>query len=119
MDLQITGLRKQGAADEEYVLLEATADCNLADYILCDTTFTSAGKVSNHLRHTYWFPPKAVKRGEFVILRTGTGKNGTFTTTAKQVVHRFFWGLGSAVWNNSGDAAVLLEVSAFAVAKAV
>ena len=97
MNLKIVSVHEKGKANDEYVLLEVLADCNLSYYGVADTTYTADGKISNKLRHFYWFSPKDVKIGQLVVLRTGTGKNDQYTTTDGKTVHRFFWGLGNAV----------------------
>lgn len=118
MNLKVVSIHNHGNASAEYVLLEATSDTNLKYYMIADTTYTSTGNISNKLRHTFWFGTHDIKQGELVVLRTGTGTNDTFTNTAGKVVHRFYWGLGSAVWNNTGDAAMLFNISSWNTTKA-
>lgn len=118
MDLKIKAVHNHGDAAEEYVLLEVTDDCNLEFYMICDTTYASPGYISNRLRHTFWFYAKEVKKGDLVIVRTAVGKDSTFTNTAGDTVHRFYWGLRSAVWNNTGDAAVLMNICEWNTTKA-
>ena len=110
MKLRILSIGEQGNANKEHVWLEAKQDCDLKFYGLADTTYTSSNSISNKLRHFFWFPPKAVKKGELVLLRTKTGTNGKYTASDGRTVHRFYWNLKSAVWNNDGDAAVLFEM---------
>ena len=55
---------------------------------------------------------------EWAALQTGTGKNDQYTAASGKKVHRFFWGLGSAVWNNDGDAAVLFEMRTWKTTRA-
>lgn len=110
MDVKIISVHGQGDFDSEYVLLQVTADCDVGKYQLCDTTYTDDDKVSNKLRHTYWFPDKAVKKGDLVSLWTKSGKNTTAKNNSGTTIHRFYWGLGKAVWNNDGDCAVLQQL---------
>lgn len=109
MKLEIISLHNRGDVEKEYVLMEAKSDCDVGRYVLSDSTYTAAGKVSNKLRHIYWFPDKEVNKGDLVSLRTGTGKNTTLTNASGTTIHRFFWGLKTAVWNDDGDCAVLIE----------
>ena len=51
-------------------------------------------------------------------MRTGTGTNDEYVTSDGKTVHRFFWGLESAVWNNDGDAAVLFEIKTWKTTRA-
>ncbi|HEX8620946.1 MAG TPA: hypothetical protein VF718_03175 [Allosphingosinicella sp.] len=111
MDVQINTIRKEGDASEEYILLDVLADCDIGEYLIADNTFTDKGNVSNKLRHVYWFPDKQVKKGELVSLRTGKGKNTTTTNNNGIKVHRFYWNLGSPVWNDdNADAGILMHI---------
>ena len=118
MDLKILAIHEQGKAAEEYVLLDVLKDCNLTNYGLADTTYTSSEKISNKLRHFYWFPPTLVKAGELIVLRTGTGTDDSYKNTGGKTVNRFYWGLKSTVWNNTGDAAVLFNFADWNTTKA-
>ncbi|WP_087138724.1 hypothetical protein [Brevundimonas diminuta] len=118
MNLKILSIYEKGNSSKEYVLLEVIADCNLDYYAIADTTYTGEGKISNRLRHFYWFASKAVNKGERLVLRTGKGKNDTYKTDAGKTVHRFFWGLGSPVWNDDGDAALLIQMKTWKATKA-
>lgn len=109
MKLKIVSVHNHGDAEKEYVLLHATEDCDIGRYALADSTYTADDHVSNKLRHFYWFPDKKVKKGEYVALWTGKGTN-TVTVRDGVSVHTFYWGVGGAVWNDTGDCAVLLEI---------
>ncbi|MDJ0388695.1 hypothetical protein QMO56_11280 [Roseomonas sp. E05] len=111
MKLKVLSVYNRGDATKEHVLLEAVEDCNANRYLLADSTFTGDGMISNRLRHTFWFPSKAVKKGELVSLWTGKGSNTEAANAAGTKIHRFYWNLGSAVWNDDGDCALLIEVS--------
>lgn len=118
MKLKILSIHEQGNASAEYVLLEVAQDCDLSHYGVADTTYSSENSISNKLRHFFWFPPTSVKKGELVVLRTGEGKKESFRNTSGKQVHRFYWGLKSAVWNNTGDAAVLFHLDTWKTTKA-
>lgn len=118
MNLKVTSIHNHGNAAEEYVLLSVLADCDLVYYALADTTYNANDTISNKLRHHYWWVSKQVKRGELVVLRTGIGTDDSYNNSAGNKVHRFFWGLKSAVWNNSGDAAVLFHLNTWNTTKA-
>lgn len=113
MKLKIVDVKSKGDFDKEYVLLQATADCNLKDYMICDETYDADGK-SNLNRHSYWFPDRPVKKDDFVSIWTKTGKNAVGKIDGDKPLHRFYWNLKGAVWNNSGDVAHLVEIADFA-----
>lgn len=118
MNLKILSVHEQGSASKEYVWLEVVNDCDLKNYGLADTTYTANNAISNKLRHFYWWPPHQVKKGERVVLMTGKGTNDSYTLPNGQKVHRFYWGLASAVWNNTGDAAVLFHLATWNTTRA-
>lgn len=118
MDVRIAGIHGQGDAPKEYVVMHVDVDCDIGDYILADSTFITPDDVSNALRHMFWFPNKQVKAGDTVVLRTGVGTDTEEAMKGGSTKHRFYWGLGSAVWNDTGDAAVLIKVEEWAVRKA-
>lgn len=112
MDLAITNIHGQGDYKSEYVWFLVKNDCNLGDYLLADDTFGRGGAASNKLRHVYFFPKKEVKKGERVALRTRVGKDHEDTLESGEKVHRFYWNLKHAVWNDNGDCAHLLKAPA-------
>lgn len=118
MDLKITSVHNHGKCNEEYVLLKATADCDVGYFMLADTTYTKKDSVSNKLRHTFWFPNKKIKKGDLVSVWTRTGEDTTTKTDSGTPVHRFYWGLKTSVWNDNGDCAVLLEIETWQLFKA-
>jgi hypothetical protein len=93
MKLKVLSIHEQGSANKEFVWLEVVESCNLKYYGLADTTYSSDDKISDKLRHFFWFPSREVKKGERIVLRTGTGTNDQYTTTDGKKVHRFYWGL--------------------------
>lgn len=110
MDVRISKVSGHGDYKNECVLLEVVADCDIGEYMLADSTYTPDNMISNKVRHTFWFPDKKVKKGDFVSLWTQEGTNTTTTNDAGKTVHRFYWGLKQAVWNDDGDCALLFLI---------
>lgn len=117
MNLELSSVHGQGKASEEFVILTVLRDCDLQYYMLADTTFVGPGNISNKTRHSYWWAPCTVKSGDKIVLLTGVGAD---TKEAKSgfSIHIFYWNLGTAVWNNTGDAAVLFNVAAWKTVRA-
>ncbi len=119
MKLEILSVHNKGGFNDEYVDFKVIDDCDLGYYILADTTYKEGG-ISNKLRHVHWFSPQQVKKGDFVRLYTrpkraddkSSWQNGSNTTT-----HLLFWGLHAAVWNNTGDGAVLFHLRTWKTTK--
>ncbi|WP_316795452.1 hypothetical protein [Pedobacter agri] len=118
MSLIIDNLEKNGNASKEYLLLKAADDVDLSSYAVVDRTYKN-GQVSNIHKHFYHFPSKKVKKGEYVSLRTEKGKDETVNNPKLGVVHRFYWGSGASIWNDSEiEEAELLKISSVATVKA-
>lgn len=111
MKLKIIKVHGHGDAREEYVFLRALDDVEISNYLLADSTYGADGSVSNKVRHTFWFPKKLIKKGEYISVRSRIGKPEVGKASDGKVVHRFYWGLKESVWNDDGDVAVLLEIS--------
>ncbi len=118
MELKIMSVHEHGSASKEYVWIEVLEDCDLDHYAVADTTYTSERTISNKLRHFYWFKKKQVKAGQRIVLRTGVGKDDSYKSEKGYTVHRFYWGLKSAVWNDDGDAALLLRLDTWKAKRA-
>lgn len=108
MKLKIVSVHNQGDFDKEHVLLRAVEDCNLTHYLLADTTYIKDDVVSNRLRHTYWFIDKPIKKGDYVSVWTKSGIDTEGTMQDGTPIHRLFWNLKTAVWNDTGDCAILV-----------
>jgi len=108
MKLKIISIHNHGNYEKEYAYLKAVDDCDVGDFVLADTTYLTSGKVSNKLRHMFWFPDKEIEAGDAVTVWTQPGVNTTIRRDDGTKLHRFYWGLKTAVWNDAGDGAVLL-----------
>jgi hypothetical protein len=113
MKLAIEDIKHPGNYTSQVVHLKVLEDCNLKYYMIMDTTYNPDQSISNELRHTYWFRPYDVKKGDYVFLYTKKGAQKKFNNQAKTVTHEFYWGLKESVWNKDGDAAVLFEIAAW------
>lgn len=111
MELKLLGVRNQGDASEEYLIIKVLKDCNLNKFMVCDRTFASDGSASNKHRHVFFFPSFEVKEGDYVWLNTRQGTYSKGLAQDGSTGHGFFWGLNSSVWNESGDRAHLLKIS--------
>lgn len=117
MKLKIDFVHGHGDASEERVVLTVLEDCNLSSYMVCDATYTNDGMLSNKNRHTKWFHDKQVKRGERISLHTRVGADNDQVQSGV-LWHHIYWNFKSPIWNDSGDAAVLLQISSWKTTKA-
>jgi hypothetical protein len=112
MDLKILSIHGKGDYSKEYVVLRAINDCSLNFYALADTTFFGADHISSRLRNFFWFPDVNVNAGSIIVLFTRPGTDSSDFENGR-VIHRIYWNLNRAVWNNTGDAAVLFSINSW------
>jgi hypothetical protein len=109
--LEVVSIEGKGDLDTECVWLIAKENIERIElYIICDTTYTDDDHISNELRHMYWFPKRAVSRGDYIKLATKRGQNIVVDNKSNTKTHIFYWGLGHTVWNKDGDCAVLFKL---------
>lgn len=109
--LKIHSADAKGDLANECVWLEVLEDIpDLVYYLLCDTTYTDDKHISNELRHTFWFPKKEVRKGDWIKVVTKSGVNTTTSNNKNTTTHIFHWNLGKTVWNKDGDCAVLFKL---------
>lgn len=118
MKMEIVNIHEKGKQDVEYVEIKVLEACDLKYYMVTDTTYSSDTSISNKLRHMYWFSTKQVAKGDYIFLRTGKGTNSSHANKAGTTTHTFYWGLDKAVWNNTGDGAILFEIGTWKAKKA-
>lgn len=111
MQVEIIKVYGHGDYQNEYVMLKVLEDCDIGKYMIADNTYFDDGGISNKVRHTHWFPDKDVKKGELISLWTRKGVDTTNKNDSGTIVHRFYWGLNQAVWNDDGDCALLFHVN--------
>jgi hypothetical protein len=119
VNLKIKSVQNNGDQSKEYVLLSAIDDCDAGYYLLADSTYLDSGRVSSLLRHFFWLPDKAVKKGDSIIVYTKTGSNRSYQNTSGAMTHEFYWGLRVPVWNDKKDCAVLVEAANWEFKKVV
>jgi hypothetical protein len=114
MKLAIKRIESKGNFAKEMVALEVTEAGDVGKYMLSDSTYTTSGQLSNKIRHIYWFPDKEVEKGDYIWLYTRPARADDETKWRNKdgtTTHVVFWRLHTAVWNDEGDFAVLLELN--------
>jgi hypothetical protein len=111
MALEIKRVQNASTPSKEYVVLKANEDTDLHYWAVVDSTFNADGSMSNEYRHIYFFPAKQLKKGEWVVLYSGTGTNGTVKRFSNEGAnyYAYYWQSGSCIWNNAGDYASLIR----------
>jgi len=115
MKVRIKYIRDKGVLKNERVVLIAMDDCDIGEYLIMDTTF-SGDKISNKLRHTFWFPDKQINNGDLIVLYSKDGVDSEKENESGNKSHFFYWGLGETVWNkDEEDCAILFKVEDYMV----
>lgn len=111
MNVEIRSIRNPGELEDERLVLRVLRDCDIGRYFTFDTTYTEDGRVSNLVRHPYWFPDKEVKAGDLVVVYTKTGRQSQKVNNDGSTSHFFYRGIDRTIWNQERDCAVVLEIS--------
>ena len=111
MNLVLSAVQARGNFLAERVQLDAIGTCDLGEFMLADTTYVGTHRVSNRVRHTHWFLDQPLSKGDRVMLHTRPGTQTKTLQSDGSVLHHVFWGLNRPVWNDAGDAAVLMQVA--------
>jgi hypothetical protein len=112
--LRLSQPHNSNQAIEEYVLLYAHEDLNLMLYAIIDSTFDQEEEASNIFRHVFIFPNKEINKGDFIRLYSGEG-NYDIEYAGDNVIHKFYWGAGNCVWNDTGDTIRLVKLNVIQV----
>jgi hypothetical protein len=117
MTIEIRNVMEAGNLPKERVILRVTGDDDIGRYILFDTTYYEDGTISNEVRHSLWFPDKAVKHGDLVIAYTKSGNSFEKKNENGSTSHFFYMGLDRTIWNKNADGVVLVEAKTWQVKK--
>ena len=117
MKIEIVKILERGGANQERLWLKVISNTDLKYFIVFDTTYTAPNSISNLQRHAYWFKPKDVKAGDYVVLYTKKGTPSEVINENGTTTHFFYWGLDKTIWNDTGDCAVLFEVNSWQTSK--
>jgi len=117
MKIEVEKILDRGVANKERLWLKVIVDADLKYFIVFDTTYTSDNSISNLQRHAYWFKPKMVKAGDYVVLYTGLGEPTELKKKDGTTSYFLHWGLEKTIWNAAGDCAVLFELNSWQTSK--
>ena len=108
MRLAIRSVVDRGHVAKERLILRVRAATDVGDYALIQSDF-QGDSVTTATHHTYWFPYKAVKSGDLVVLYTKSGRINEKVLPDGKRVHFFYWGLDEPIWSGQDRAPVLLH----------
>jgi len=110
MKLVINSFAGDGIFGKERLILKATEDLDLGDYVVfCSETFPDGGVVSGR-QSAYWFPDEQIKQNDLVVLYTKKGISSKKTLSNERTAHFFYWGEKENRWSAEGYGVVVLRV---------
>ena len=110
MKVEVDTVKERGDLNNERVILKVNTDTDIGRFLLGVTRCTGERQVSSNLNQIYWFPDKAVKRGDFVVLFTKKGTRGQYENQTNSITHTFYLNLDACIWDLQKAAAVIFEI---------
>lgn len=111
MKLEVIKIIDKGVANQERLWLRVLADTDLSYFIVFATTYISENTISNKQKQAFWFKPKKVKSGDYIILYTRPGTPSESKNNDGSTNHFLYWDLDKTIWNKEEDCAVVFELS--------
>jgi len=111
MKVEIINILDRGIEQQERLMLRVLGDTDLSHYVIFDTVYISGNSISSSPKNVYWFAPKKVKTGDYIILYAGTGTPTQSLNADGTTNYLIYWGLNKTIWNNKEDCAVVLEIN--------
>jgi len=112
MKLKIRSFPDAGVADKERVVIKATTNVDVGQYVLfCSRKSPDSNGTSGRQQSMYWFADQQINAGELVVLYTKAGKRSQKKLSSGATAHFFYWGLSAPIWGDGSNVAVLMEAS--------
>lgn len=112
MKLSLIGVENIGEIDRERVVMRATEDADAGHYAIFRCRLAPNGKAAaGYVPGAFWFPERALKVGDFVILYSKNGVSSSKTGNEGNTSYFFYWGQTTTQW--PGYIATLVETPAW------
>lgn len=112
MNIKITSIAEPGVAGKERVVMKVLRDTDVGQYAVLRTGFRTPNPTTG-VTDAYWFPDKAVRRNDIIVLYSKSGTVSEKNLESGATAHFFYWKLDRVLWSDSDHAAVVLEVNEF------
>ena len=110
MNIKFNSIADSGVLADERLILKVLLDTDIGEFVM----FRAKARndiVTTGVENVFWFPDKAVKAGDLVVLYTKKGAQSEKTLKDGTRAHFFYWGISSAIWDDKSMAAIILHVS--------
>ena len=109
MTLFLRSIADAGEYGKERLVMKASEDLDIGDYVLLQVGTVRQGVISTKTRHSFWFPYKKILKDDLVVLYTKQGASSEKDLDGGNTTHFYYWGLKDAIWTDSKLNAVLLH----------
>ena len=104
MALRIININNGSEPGDEYIMLKAFSNINLAGYAVVNQTFLTNEGGCNII---YNFPNRRVRKGEYVLLATMAGTDKKYIDIEGDTIHKFHWNSEQCLWNGGNEALLI------------
>jgi hypothetical protein len=110
MLLRITAIADRGNHEKERIVMRAALDGDVGKYALFRSLINANSEPTTEVTDLFWFPDKAIKANDLVVLYTKPGTTSERLPTSGKTAHFYYWGKPRALWSlGSGYAPVLVQ----------
>ena len=112
--LAIVDVRDAGDLTKERLLMKATSDIDISEFIVIPANRSGENVIMNYNRLHFWFPKRFIANGEYVRLYTRSGGYNVTVGNFRQEIatfHNFYWNLNGSVWQAYADTAAIVRIS--------
>jgi hypothetical protein len=113
MKVSISGIYNRNEIANERVHFRADVDLDLSFFVLFDTVFMGGSQVSAGTHTAFWFGPRAIPRGEHIVVYSRTGNPST-ERKETGTYHFLFRGSSAPLYSDSNRCAAVMELTTWA-----
>jgi hypothetical protein len=113
MKISISGIYNRGDITNERVHFRADTDIDLSFFVLFDTAFMVGTQVSAGNHGAFWFGPRAIPRGDHVVVYTRVGNPSTEKKDGV-TYHFLFRGWDVPLYTEVNRCAAIMELATWA-----
>ena len=112
--LVIVGVRDAGEIGKERLLIRATSDLDLSEFLIVPAKKSGSMEIVDYNRLLFWFPKRYVHNGEYIRLYTHAGGYNVVEGRMRNELatfHNFYWGFSNPIWAGFADTAAVIRIS--------
>ena len=110
MNVKFSSIADRGDVSKERVVLKVLAETDVGHFAVLRTGRRD-NMATTGVKDIFWFPDKAVKAGDLVVLYTKSGVQSEKTLDNGSKAHFFYWGQSAPLWGTNDVVGVVLYSS--------